>query len=63
MCPGGEPALTKTDQAGSVLLASLLLLGQEFRLDFIELLYRCFYLLGKGLISHENIDDFSSAFL
>jgi glycosyltransferase involved in cell wall biosynthesis len=28
-------------------LANLLLLWQEFRLDFIELLYRCFYLLRK----------------
>src|SRR6266508_556213 len=45
MCPGGEPSLTKTNQAGSVLLANLLLLWQEFRLDFIELPYRCFYLL------------------
>ena len=43
MCPGGEPSLTKTNRAGFVLLASLLLIWQEFKLDFIELLY-CFFI-------------------
>src|SRR6266487_3759801 len=47
MCPGDEPSLTKTNQAGSILLANLLLPWQEFKQDFIELPYRCFYLLGR----------------
>src|SRR5688500_2686341 len=42
MCPGGDLL------SGSVHLANLLLLWQEFRLDFFELLFHCFYLLRKN---------------
>ena len=42
ICLGDDSSLTKTNKTDSVLLASLFLLLQEFKLDFIELIYRYF---------------------
>lgn len=50
VCPGLNRPFLKTNQTSSVLLANPLLIWQEFRLDFIELLYRRVYLLHKGHI-------------
>jgi hypothetical protein len=51
MCLGDDSSLTKTNKTDSVLLANLFLLLQEFKLDFIELIYCYFYLLGREHIT------------
>ena len=47
ICAGWELSRTEANEAGSVFLAKLLLLWQEFRLDLLELYYCRFLLLGR----------------